>query len=32
MRAEPRKGAAMAVVKVESRDDQVKPEASPEFV
>ncbi len=27
-----RKRAAMAVVKVESRDDQVTPEASPEFV
>ncbi len=32
MKAEQRKRAAMAVVKVESRDDQVKPEASPEFV
>jgi len=32
MRAEQRKGATMAVVKVESRDDQVRPEASPEFV
>ena len=32
MSGEQRKGAAMAVVEVESRDDQVTPEASPEFV
>ncbi len=32
MRGEQRQRAAVAVVKVESRDDQVTPEASPEFV
>src|SRR3989339_2245348 len=32
MSAEQRNRAAVAVVKVESRDDQVAPEASPEFV
>jgi len=32
MKAEHRKRAAMAVVEVESRDDQVRPEAGPEFV
>ena len=32
MSGEQRKRAAVAVVKVESRDDQVTPEASPEFV
>jgi nitric oxide reductase NorQ protein len=32
MSAEQRQGATVAVVKVESRDDQVCPEASPEFV
>jgi nitric oxide reductase NorQ protein len=32
MSGEHRKGAAVAIVKVESRDDQVAPEASPEFV
>ena len=32
MSGERRKRAAVAVVKVESRDDQVSPEASPEFV
>ena len=32
MSGEHRKRAAVAVVKVESRDDQVAPEASPEFV
>ena len=32
MSGEQRKRAVVAVVKVESRDDQVTPEASPEFV
>ncbi len=32
MSAEQRQGAAVAVVKMDSRDDQVCPEASPEFV
>jgi hypothetical protein len=32
MSGEQRKRAAVAVVKVESRDDQVAPEAGPEFV